>query len=193
MQELTFRSNANSKNVTSYKTLKELNNLLAPQIESHLIDQASDLCNAAGKALAKTGGRHGKLFKLAGSLVKMTGTGGKIALQGASKVSKLPIAPAAGVALKLYQTEEMHNSGSTKYNDLITNGITLIKDIIETAGSLCVQATQSLFDILFTVESEEDLTQWDAPTTQNDSLADQNESAEIAGNDVEQFFDIYCP
>jgi hypothetical protein len=191
MQEILLGSNKNSKNTTSYKTLKELNNFLAPQIESHLIDQASDLCNAAGKVLAKTGGRHGKLFKAAGSLVKITGTGGKIALQSASKVSKLPVAPTAGIIFNLSQIEELHST--TKYNDLITNGITLVQDIIKMAGSLCTQVTQSLFDILFTVEAEQDLTQWDASTIQNDSLTDHNEFAEIAGNHVEQFFDIYCP
>jgi hypothetical protein len=188
MQELTFRSNANSKNVTSYKTFRELNSFIAPQVQSHIIDQVGDLCSTAGKTLAKTGGRYGKLFKAAGSLVKITGIGGKIALQGASKVSQLPIAPAAGVILSLSQIEELHNPTSAKYTDLIANAITLVKDIIETAGSLCIQMTRSLFDILFTEESEQNLIQGDI---QNNSFTDQNESAEIAGNDIEQFFDMY--
>lgn len=191
MQEMILGSNKSAKNAPSYKTFKELNNLITPQLESHLIDQASDLCNAAGKALAKTGGRHGKLFKIAGSLVKMTGTGGKIALQSASKVSKLPIAPAVGIAFNINQIEELHNSTATKYNDLISHSVSVIKDIIETVGSLCLEATHSIFNTLFSVDAEQDLLE-NITDIQNDSMTNQNESAEIAGNVyAEQFFDIY--
>lgn len=192
MQEILLGGNNNSKNVTSYKTFKEFNNFLAPQVESHLIDQASDLCNAAGKALTKTGGRYGKFFKLAGSAAKITATTGKVALQSASKVSKLPVAPAVGIVLNLNQVQELHNSTSTKYADLISNSVTVIKDIIETIGSLCLETTQSLFDILFSIDVEHDSILENINDMQNDHLVDQNESAEIAGNVyAEQFFDMY--
>ncbi len=188
MQEIAFGSKGNSTN----NTFRGVNKFIAPQVESHLIDQVGDLCNAAGKTLSKTGGRYGKFFKAAGSLAKITGTSGKIALQSASKVSKLPIAPAAGTVLNLSQLEELHNSSSTKYNDFITDGVSLVKDIIEAAGILCLQVTQSLFEGLFTSESEEDLIGIDIYNIHNDSTDCANESAEIAGNiDAEQFFDMY--
>ena len=186
MQEITFRSNSNSKNVTSYTTFRG-NTFLAPQVESYLIDQASELCNAAGKTLAKTGGRYGKFFKAAGSLAKITGTGGKIALQSASKVSKLPIAPAATLLSHLNQIEKPHNPS------VITHAVTLVKDMIGTAASLCLQATKSLFDILFTAEAEQDLIQGDDVCyTVHDPLSSEDEAIETAGNmDVEKFFDMY--
>lgn len=192
MQEITLRINETSKNITSYQTLKGVNNFIAPQVESHLIDKASDLFNAAGKTLSKTGGRYGKFFKAAGSLAKVTGTSGKIALQSASKVSKLPTAPAAGIILNLSQIEELHNSTSTKYNDLINNGITVVKGIIEAIGSLCLEVTESLFDTLFSVAAEHDPILDNVNDIQNDYLVDPNESTELTGNNVEQFFDIYC-
>lgn len=191
MQEIIFGNSKNSKN-TSYKAFNEVNKFIAPQVESHLIDQVGDLCNAAGKTLSKTGGRYGKLFKAAGSIVKITGTSGKIVLQSASKVSKLPVTPAAGIALHLSQIEKLHDAPSTKYTNLITNGVSLVKDIIETAGILCLQATQSLFEVLFTSESEEDLIGIDIYNIHNNSTDCENESITIAGHiNAEQFFDMY--
>lgn len=188
MQEIAFGHKGNSTN----NTFRGVNKFIAPQLESHLIDQVGDLCNAAGKTLSKTGGRYGKFFKAAGSLAKITGTSGKVILQSASKASKLPIASAAGTVLNLSQLEELHNSSSIKYDDFITNGMNLVKDIIEAAGVVCLQATQSLFESLFASEFEEDPIGIDIYNIHNDSANCTNESAPIAGGvDAEQFFDMY--